>query len=479
MFMNDVSDQKLLHEYAANRSEVAFSTLVSRHIDLVYSVSIRLVRDAHLAEDVTQAVFSAAARDAANLRECTVFSAWLHRTARNQAALIVRKEVRRRHRENIAATMKEELLETGPDWDRLAPELDEALERLSPADRDALLLRFFERKTAREIGERLGLSDEAAQKRVARALERLRALFAEKGVIANATALSAALSLHAVQAAPAALAAVVTAASLSVGTSIPTILMLMASTKIKTTVVSLLAAGIATTVIIQQRTIGRLRDELAKPETPQNVLREEPSITDKEAARLRAEHSELLRLRGEVTLLRQQAGILASAAKEVLATPTNSTPIRDSGFIPIDTLADVGLDTPVHAFQSFLAALKSGDPKRIESVVHWDISWKDDVTDEDRALVEKSKQDYLQMLQRAPQKISAFNLAPVPDDATERARVFFQTRLNDGTPIQSNFEMAQVEGQWKPVMGIGWAKYGTTSQFRTTPVFGPEIDLED
>src|SRR5688572_33404466 len=107
MFMNDVSDQKLLHDYAANRSEVAFSTLVSRHIYLVYSVSIRLVRDAHLAEDVTQAVFSAAARDAANLRECTVFSAWLHRTARNQAALIVRKEVRRRHRENIAATMKE------------------------------------------------------------------------------------------------------------------------------------------------------------------------------------------------------------------------------------------------------------------------------------------------------------------------------------------------------------------------------------
>jgi RNA polymerase sigma factor (sigma-70 family) len=52
---------------------------------------------------------------------------------------------------------------------------------LAESDREAILMRYFEKRQLREIGERLGLSEEAARKRVDRALEKLRAL---KGKVA-------------------------------------------------------------------------------------------------------------------------------------------------------------------------------------------------------------------------------------------------------------------------------------------------------
>jgi RNA polymerase sigma factor (sigma-70 family) len=262
--MDDPADHDLLREYATHRSEHAFSTLVQRHLDLVYTAALRLVRDTHLAEDVTQAVFAVVAREAAKLQQYTVFSAWLHRTTRNQAALLVRSEVRRRHRETAAAHMNLGTSEDEIGWDQVAPYLDDALDQLDKDDREALILRFFERKTAREIGERLGLGDEAAQKRVRRALVRLRARLEEKGVTTSASALGVVLLANAVQAAPTALAVAVSAASISLGVSFPTILTIMTSTKIQSAVIGLVMAGLATSVIIQQRNIGRLHDDLAR-----------------------------------------------------------------------------------------------------------------------------------------------------------------------------------------------------------------------
>ena len=181
--MNNLTDQQLLRNYAEARSEAAFGELVRRHVDLVYSAALRMVRDAHLAEDVTQSVFAALARSANQLTDRPVLSGWLHRTAQNLASKAVRTDIRRRAREQEAATMNQ-LLATTPDpgWDHIEPHLDDALGELNEADRDAVMLRYFERKSAREIAQTLGTSEEAAQKRVNRAVERLRDLFTKRGI---------------------------------------------------------------------------------------------------------------------------------------------------------------------------------------------------------------------------------------------------------------------------------------------------------
>ena len=146
-------------------------------------------------------------------------------------------------------------------------------------------------------------------------------------------------------------------------------------------------------------------------------------------------------------------------------------------FVSSDNWKDVGADTPEHAFQSFLATLKAGDTNHIETAVYWNLTWKEDITEEDRRLMEKSKQDYLEMLQHAPNKFTAFNLAPVAKtDNSGRTRVFFRTLTSEGeTP--SSFEMIQEDGRWKPVVSMGWHPQAPSSFF-TSPVFGPSIDLE-
>src|SRR6185437_8073679 len=142
--MNDLTDQQLLRDYAARRTEAAFAELARRYVDFVYSAARRMVRDAHLAEDVTQSAFAALAQNAGQLAGRAVLAGWLHRTAQNLAANVVRSEVRRRAREQEAAAMNE-LLESDNDsvWEHIAPQLDDALGELSEADRDALLLRYF------------------------------------------------------------------------------------------------------------------------------------------------------------------------------------------------------------------------------------------------------------------------------------------------------------------------------------------------
>src|SRR5438093_10161818 len=166
-----------------------------------------MVRDPHLAEDVTQSVFVAFAKNAAQLINRRVMSGWLHRTAQNIAAQTVRTIERRRAREQEAVAMNE-LLSTEPDaiWDQIAPHLDEALGELNEGDRDALLLRYFERKSAREMAQTLGTSEDAAQKRVSRAIERLREFLAKRGVTVGASRLVVVISANAVEAAPVGLA---------------------------------------------------------------------------------------------------------------------------------------------------------------------------------------------------------------------------------------------------------------------------------
>ena len=163
--MND--DMALVREYATSQSERAFETLVARYINLVYSAALRQARDAHLAQEITQAVFIILARKAGSLSPKTILSGWLYRAARFAAADALKIQRRRQLREQEAHMEGVVQNESDSAWDQLSPLLDEAMARLCDKDRDAIVLRFFENKSLREVGLALGVEERAAQKRVA------------------------------------------------------------------------------------------------------------------------------------------------------------------------------------------------------------------------------------------------------------------------------------------------------------------------
>ena len=198
-------DMELVREFATRQSDAAFETLVSRHINLVYSVALRQVRDPHLAQEVTQAVFIILARKAGSLGPKTILSGWLYRTTQYAGADALKIQRRRQHREQEA--LMEGVFQNKPNaaWEQLSPLLDEAMARLRDKDRDAIVLRFFENKSLQEVGAALGLEERAAQKRVARGLEKLRAIFAKRGVDSTATGIAETISANSIQVAPLAL----------------------------------------------------------------------------------------------------------------------------------------------------------------------------------------------------------------------------------------------------------------------------------
>lgn len=210
--MND--DASLLREFAQTGTESAFAELVRRHLDLVHSAALRQVAgDAHRAEDVTQAVFVELARQARRLAEHRSLAGWLYTTARHVAARNQRTEQRRLAREQSAHAMNDVPGSPPPDWAELRPLLDEAMHRLSAADREAVVLRVFQNQPLAAVGGALGVSENAARMRVDRALERLRQELARRGVVSTAAALASVLGAHAVTPAPTALAAAVSAAA--------------------------------------------------------------------------------------------------------------------------------------------------------------------------------------------------------------------------------------------------------------------------
>ncbi|MCW5559375.1 MAG: sigma-70 family RNA polymerase sigma factor, partial [Verrucomicrobiae bacterium] len=205
-----MDDAQLLQEYIRG-SETAFTLLVRRHLGLVYSVALRRVQDAALAEDVSQAVFLLLARKAARLKSGVLLSGWLFRTTCLVAANVRRKEQRRQQREQEAYAMSQTHASEGS-WERLVPVIDEALGRLGETDRNALLLRFAEGRSHREVGQTLGVSEEAAKKRLQRALEKLRGLLGAHGAPVSALALATWLGERLSAASPPGLEATVSAA---------------------------------------------------------------------------------------------------------------------------------------------------------------------------------------------------------------------------------------------------------------------------
>ena len=258
--MND--DMALVREYAASQSEQAFETLVSRHVNLVYSAALRQARDADLAQEITQAVFIILARKAGSLSPKTILSGWLYRTARFAAADALKIQRRRQLREQEALMEGVFQNESDSAWEQLSPLLDEAMARLRDKDRDAIVLRFFENKNLREVGAALGLEERAAQKRVARGLEKLRAFFVKRGVDSTTAGIAEKISVHSIQAAPMALAKTISTVAITKGAAaggstlalVKGALKIMAWTKAKTAIVTaavvILAAGTTTPIVV-------------------------------------------------------------------------------------------------------------------------------------------------------------------------------------------------------------------------------------
>jgi len=220
--MHNKSDAQLLRDYAERGVEAAFREIVTRHTDLVYSAALRQVHSPDLAGDIAQSVFIDLIRKSRSLAGKLAADAsligWLYRSTRYAALNHLRDDRRRTARERQAMEQLHTNSESTPDWENIRPLLDEAMAGLGD-DHDALLLRYFKDQDYRAVGRALGVSDDTAQKRVSRAVERLREFFAKRGVAVGAGGLVAVISANSVQAAPVGLTVTISTAASLAGTA--------------------------------------------------------------------------------------------------------------------------------------------------------------------------------------------------------------------------------------------------------------------
>ena len=350
---------QLLADYVASGSESAFRELVSRYINLVYSIATRMVDgDTHRAKDVAQTVFVDLARMAARLSPGTRLGGWLHRHTCFVARTVMRGEQRRQARERQAAEMS--TLENQPDLAlaEIAPVLDEAINELGTDDRDAILLRFYERRNLRSVGEALGTSENVAQKRVARAVQELATLLRRRGFTMSAAALAGGLAASAVKAAPAGLALSISA-DVFAGMGTTSTLGLSSAkvavvAKVKVGVIcATLAAGLATVLFLQSQSKAKLRSETApEPATQQESAAPQPA---EPAAQVTTAPPPPVQL----PEARRAAPPPADPIVELVTPPS-----RQSVAVPAQTVSE----SPVFPLQQFRA--RSGSKVRIEGTAN-------------------------------------------------------------------------------------------------------------
>lgn len=262
-------DGTLLTEYVKSGSEEAFRELVSRHAGLVFSAARRQVGADTRAEEVAQAVFCILARKASALQSRSTITGWLHLTTRHAAMKAIRTEQRRQAREKEAMQMNQDTEDST--WTDLEPHLDEALAQLREADRDLLILRYFEGLELNDVGSRLSVSANTAHKRISRALERMRALLAKRGITVSVGVIAGVLPANAIGSVPGGL--LITLQATSSTTSSASILQLINETmnhlfwiKLKTTlpIATIGIAAVATPLAMQHNAISDLRTQNAQ-----------------------------------------------------------------------------------------------------------------------------------------------------------------------------------------------------------------------
>ncbi|MBL9175784.1 MAG: sigma-70 family RNA polymerase sigma factor [Verrucomicrobiales bacterium] len=357
-------DRELLQRYATSGTESAFTELVSRHIHWVHSSATRQVGDPDLARDVTQMVFTDLARRADSLPSHVLLGAWLHRATRYAAGQVRRTQQRREARERMHAELNTPEDPSSSGWSAIRADLDEALDRLRDSDREILVLRYFEQRDLRTVGAVLGVSEDTAQKRVSRALERLRALLPRPDAAPGIPALTGLMGTHVVSPSPTSFAPAV--ANLALGAKLSEapasgILSLSSSTPVKVASGILLAVAIGIPWMVVHLERRRFQNNIDQLRGIQQQL-----TAELEVARKRPEpapsgpppevKSELLRLRGEVARLRRQVPV---------ATGRNPPP--PSGARP--SLADLGTDSPEAAATTAVWAISSASRERLDELL--------------------------------------------------------------------------------------------------------------
>ena len=338
------NDHELLRQFTREQSQDAFTALVNRHLNLVYTAALRQVRSPELAKEVCQSVFTNLACNAAKLNPDTVLTAWLYQVTRHAAIDVVRREARRQAREQIAFQMSD-MNDTTAAWTHVEPLLDEAMHSLDETDRTAILLRYFENKSLREVGEALGASEDSAQKRVSRAVERLREFFSKRKVTLGAGGLAALVSANAIQAAPAGLAGTVATGAVAASTALAAsaavaITKTITMTTLQKTIIAAVLTSAVATGVYQTHQVSALRSQVqafqkqeeqrAALSTQVLALQGERDRATNTLASLAAENTVLkkhptdaLKLRGEVGRLRRENTDLGStsALSKITADP--------------------------------------------------------------------------------------------------------------------------------------------------------------
>lgn len=365
---------QFIREADQSSGQDAFTCLVNRHLDLVYSAAWRQVRSPELAQEVAQTVFVNLARQAARLKTGTILPAWLYEVTRCAAIDVIRREARRQAREQLAFQMTDQN-DNPEDWRQIEPLLDEAMSSLDATDRAAVLMRYFENKSLREVGAAIGASEDAAQKRVVRALDRLRAFFSRRKIAISSAALIATLSAKAVQAAPLGLAATIAAGATGAGVAAVSAAAVSSAAKTiamttiqKITITAAFASVIALGIYEARQAssfrqeVHALRAQLEEQAALSNELQElrlqrdhatnalAAVLAEKDAARKAP--AETLKLRGEVGRLRREKTELGSSSplSKVTADPESSHLIREQ------QKAGMGL-----MFRAFAKRLKLSD----------------------------------------------------------------------------------------------------------------------
>ena len=369
--MPNQSDAQLLRDYAAHGAESAFAEIVARHTGLIYSAALRQSGSPELAREIAQNVLTDLARKsrtlAPQLTDNASLVGWLYRATRYAALTLLRDERRREVHQRLVMENFHPSSDPSTDWTRVAPVLDEAMAALNDTDREAVLLRYFQNHDFAAVGRALGVSDDAAQKRVSRAVERLREFLAQRGVTVGASGLVVVISTNAVLMAPAGLSAAITTAALA-GTAVATTTIAAATKTIamttlqKTLIAAALAAAIGTGIYEATQT-ARLRKELQtlqqqKAEQIQQAQRERDETATRLAAmtdennRLKTASSELLRLRAEVTRLRAAEQDLdrLRASVSLPAHPPAASPAAEE--IPKGSWLDSGFSSPQAALRT-------------------------------------------------------------------------------------------------------------------------------
>ena len=243
---------------------------------------------------------------------------------------------------------------TDADWTHIEPLLDEAMHMLAETDRAAVLLRYFENKSLREVGQALGASENAAQKRLTRAVEHLREFFAKRGVSVGTSGLAVVLSANAVEAAPVGLAVTISTAAALAGTTLVTTLTATATKAIAMTTVqkAIIAAALVAAVstgIYEARQASTLRSQMQSllQQTTQRAEQADQSQGEHDEAtqqlvmlrdeneRLKRNADELLRLRGEVTGLRRQKDDLLKQTAGKNPTPPGQPQEVDPAWVQL------------------------------------------------------------------------------------------------------------------------------------------------